>query len=88
MPLVAPVVFQEKDAGTVAVEPANKPSRYHSTLVTPTLSEAFTFTVIMPETVVPSKGAVTVTEGRVVSGAGFWMVTLTDEEVPVLPAAS
>ena len=44
------VVSQEKVAEAVGLEPAKAPSRYHSILVTPTLSVALTLTLVVPET--------------------------------------
>src|SRR2546426_6541291 len=53
--------------------------------MTPTSSEAFAVTVIVPETVAPDAGDVMLTVGGVVS---FDTVTVTGAEVVRLPAAS
>ena len=81
-------VFQGKADVAVALEPANAPLRYHSTLVTPTLSEALTLTETTPDTVLPAAGAVMVAVGGVVSIVVFWTDTLSGADAPTLPAAS
>src|SRR5205814_221915 len=65
------------------------PSAKNCTPATPTLSEAFAATVIVPETVAPLAGELMLTVGGVVSGGGpFETLTVTGAEVVRLPAAS
>src|SRR5438876_4405369 len=64
------IVLQENVAGTVVLVPANAPFRYHSTQVTPTLSEAATATETVPDTVLALVGEVMVAVGGVVSAGG------------------
>ena len=58
-PAVEPRVFQVNDAVDAVLLPMSLPFKYHSTLVTPTLSLALTDTVTFPDTVVPVFGDVT-----------------------------
>src|SRR5262249_53585095 len=59
------------------------------TPATPTLSAAFAVTVTVPDTDAPFAGAVMLTVGGVVSGAGpFDTITVTAAEVVRLPAGS
>src|SRR5881409_2123896 len=85
-PLATRVVFHEREYGAaVTSAPRFTPSSLNCTPATPTLSVAFTDTVIVPETVAPADGAVTETDGGVVS---LKTVTLTAAAVAVLPLAS
>src|SRR4029077_8186061 len=85
-PLLAVVVFQEAAYGAVVSStPRLAPSRRNCTPATPTLSDALAVTLIVPVTVAPLAGAVTLTVGGVVS---FETVTVTAALVAVLPAAS
>ena len=85
-------VFQFKLYGPVVIsEPRLAPSSLNCTPAMPTLSDAVAATDVLPETVEPFTGAVTETEGGVVSGVGgatFDTVTFTVADVFVLPAAS
>ena len=76
-PLGQVAVFQENEAEEEALELTIVPLRYHSTLVTPTLSVAPTLTDTTPDTVLPAAGAVIVVVGAVVSVTVFWTVILT-----------
>src|SRR5437016_7212483 len=67
-PLVAVVVFHETVYGAVVTSrPRLAPSRRNWTPATPTLSDAFALTVMMPETGAPFAGAVILTVGGMVS---------------------
>src|SRR5436309_6741516 len=83
-PLVAVVVFHETAYGAVVSSaPRLAPSSLNCTPTTPTLSEAFAVTLIVELTASPSAGNVMLTAGGPLS-----TVTVTAEEVAVLPAAS
>src|SRR5262245_36657295 len=70
-PLLEVAVFQATEYGAVVSgAPPLMPSSWNCTLATPTLSEALAATVIVPETVDPGAGDVTLTVGRVVSAGG------------------
>ena len=69
----------------MASAPRLTPSTLNCTPATPTLSEAAAPRFTVPDTVAPAAGAVRLTVGAVVSLA---TVTLTADEVVVLPAAS
>src|SRR5258705_157588 len=85
-PLLAVVVLHETAyEAAVSSEPRVAPSSRNCTPTTPTLSEAFAVTVVVPETVAPDAGAVTLAVGGVVS---LKTVTVTAAVVLVLPAAS
>src|SRR5436309_6249659 len=64
------------------------PLRYHSVLVTPTLSVALTATLAVPVRVLPAVGELNCTDGAVASPTVFCTVTLTTAELLLLPAAS
>src|SRR5436190_15050091 len=67
-PLVAVVVSQAIVYGpAVSSEPRFAPSSTNCTPTTPTLSDAFAVTDVVPETVAPDAGAVTLDVGGVVS---------------------
>src|SRR5204862_6057358 len=89
-PLLAVAVFQETPKGAaVSSAPSAAPSSKNCTPATPTLSEAFAVTGIVPETVAPLAGELMLTVGGVVSGGGpFETLTVTGAEVVRLPAAS
>src|SRR5262245_37076249 len=89
-PLAAPVVFQETEYGAVVSSaPKLAPSILNCTPTTPTLSEALAVTPVVPDTVAPEAGEVTLTVGGAVSGGGALLtVTVTTAEVVLLPAAS
>ena len=70
----------------VSSAPSWVPSSLNCTPVTPTLSEAVAVRVTVPDTVAPAAGAVRLTVGAGVSG--LLTVTVTTDEVVVLPAAS
>ena len=74
----APVVFQTIEYGlAVSAVPRLAPSSRNCTPRTPTLSLAFAETVtLVPETVLPSAGAVIADVGGVVSGGGATTVTV------------
>jgi hypothetical protein len=82
-PLAAPVVFQETEYGAlVSSAPKLMPSILNCTPTTPTLSEALAVKLVVPETVAPAAGDVTLTVGGVVSGGGALdTVTVTGAEV-------
>src|SRR5882762_10632459 len=85
-PLLAVVVFHEIEYGAaVSSSPRFAPSRRNWTPTTPTLSDAFAVTVVVPLAVAPFAGAVMLTVGGVPS---FETVTVTAVAVAVLPAAS
>src|SRR5947208_4845987 len=85
-PLPAVVVSQETEYGAVVSSPPRlAPSSLNWTPTTPTLSDALAATVVVLETVDPPAGAMMLTVGAVVS---LETVTVTDEAVVVLPAAS
>src|SRR5207248_461884 len=89
-PLTTAVVLNEgsegRGVGTAAI---GAPSAKNCTPATPTLSEAFAVTGIVPETVAPLAGELMLTVGGVVSGGGpFETLTVTGAEVVRLPAAS
>src|SRR3954463_10980699 len=91
VPFARPAVFHDIAYGAaVSCAPALTPSITNCTPVTPTSSEAFAEMVVVPETVAPSAGDVTVTVGGVVSVGRVDVletVTVTDDELR-LPAAS
>ena len=68
--------------------PRLAPSRVNWTPATATLSAAVAVTGVVPESVAPAAGELTLTVGGVVSGTGLATVTLTAAEVVTLPAAS
>src|SRR5437762_3191090 len=82
-PLLAVAVFQETPKGAaVSSAPSAAPSSKNCTPATPTLSEAFAVTGIVPETVAPLAGELMLTVGGVVSGGGpFETLTVTGAEV-------
>src|SRR5437899_58308 len=83
---MAAEVSQDAEYGEVASSaPRFAPSSLNCTPATPMLSEALAVTLTVPETVAPPTGAVTETDGGVVS---FETVTVTAAEVVTLPAAS
>src|SRR4029077_3642424 len=84
--LLAVVVSQATEYAAVVSSAARfAPSSLNCTPTTPTLSDALAVTVVVPETVAPPAGAVTLTVGPVVS---LKTVTVTAADVVVLPAAS
>src|SRR5437667_405763 len=88
LPLVAVVVFHTTEYGAVVTSaPRFTPSSLNCTPTTPTLSLALAVTVVDPETVAPSTGAVIATLGGVVSPPLLTMM-LTGGDVFALPAAS
>src|SRR6266853_2066750 len=89
-PLLAAVVFQEIEYGAlVSSAPRLAPSILNCTPTTPTLSEALAVTLVVPETVAPEAGDVTLIVGGVVSdGGALATVTVIGAEVVRLPAAS
>src|SRR5438034_5281089 len=89
-PLTTAVVLKEAEYGAAVSSAAiGAPSAKNCTPATPTLSEAFAATVIVPETVAPLAGELMLTVGGVVSGGGpFETLTVTGAEVVRLPAAS
>src|SRR6185295_9045602 len=85
-PLLATAVFHATAYGAaVSSPPSGLPSTRNCTPTTPTLSDALAVTVVVPPTVAPFAGAVTLTVGGVVS---LNTVTVTVVDVAVLPAAS
>ena len=85
----AVVVFHDTVYGVaVSSEPRLTPSSWNWRPATPTLSEAFADTVIVPDTVDPPVGLVMETVGGVVSGVLLLTVTVTGLEVVRFPAAS
>jgi hypothetical protein len=85
-PSVSVVVSSGTEYGAaVSGAPTFAPSTVNWTLCTPTLSEAFALTVVVPLTTAPLAGAVSETVGSVVSGT-----TTSSDAVggPVLPSAS
>src|SRR5207245_944158 len=95
-PLPVAVVSHVIEYGAVVSSgPRLDPSSLNWTPTTPTSSTALAATVTGPDTVEPEVGEVMATVGGTVSGTGpgggaglFETVTVTGEEVPVLPAAS
>src|SRR5438552_4087738 len=84
--LLAVVVSHEIEYGAVVSSaPTFAPSSRNCTPTTPTLSDALAVIVVVPLTVAPPTGAVTLTVGAVVS---LKTVTVTAAAVVVLPAAS
>src|SRR5437899_1048375 len=84
--LVAVLVSHATAYGAaVSSVPRFAPSILNCTPTTPTLSDAVAVIVVVPETVAPLAGAVTLTVGDVVS---FETVTVTAADVVVFPAAS
>jgi hypothetical protein len=89
-PVLAVVVFQETEYGAlVSSAPRLAPSSLNWTPATPMLSEAAAATVMVPETVDPDEGDVTLTVGGVVSGGGpLDTVTVTGSELHRTPRRS
>src|SRR5437762_248908 len=88
-PLLAVVVFHETAYGAlVSSAPRLAPSRMNWTPATPTLSAASAVTEMVPETVEPDAGAVSVTVGGVVSDGLLNTVTVTGSEVHRRPSRS
>jgi hypothetical protein len=86
IPLTAVKEFQLILYGAVITSaPRFAPSKINWTPTTPTLSLALAETVVVPETTEPPLGAEMLTVGAILS---MFTVTLTPEEVVVLPAAS
>src|SRR5438045_3371345 len=84
--LLAVVVSHEIEYGAVVSSaPTFAPSSRNWTPTTPTLSDAVALIAVVPLTVAPPAGAVTLTVGAVVS---LKTVTVTAAAVVVLPAAS
>src|ERR1051326_1081198 len=84
--LLAAVVSHEVAYGAVAASaPRFAPSSLNWTPTTFTLSDAVAVTVVVPETVAPFAGAVTATDGGVLS---LEIVTVTGAAVVRFPAAS
>ena len=70
-PSTTAVVFHETEYGDEGSSaPSGAPSRRNCTPTTPTLSAAVAVTVVVPMTVAPAEGAVTLAVGTVVSGSG------------------
>src|SRR5882762_7060439 len=85
-PLLELVVFQGTEYGAAVISaPALTPSNWNCTLTTPTLSEALAVTVIVPETLAPEAGEVTLTDGAAVS---LKTVTVTGSEFHRTPRIS
>ena len=57
------------------------PSNLNCTPATPTLSDAFAATVILPETIEPEFGLVIDTVGGVISGTAIWQLAEPSTQV-------
>src|SRR5882672_3402718 len=89
-PLPTLPVFHETENGAlVSSAPSATPSLKNCTPATPTLSEAFADTVMVPDTVAPFAGAVRLTAGGVVSGGGaLFTVTVIGFELNCKPSVA